>query len=60
MRSAMIDDAAILIVEDDADVQRAARIALAGSCQTIEVLDRPRARLETSSRQAASMWCCWT
>jgi two-component system response regulator RegA len=37
----MIDDAAILIVEDDADVQRAARIALAESCKFIEVLDRP-------------------
>jgi DNA-binding NtrC family response regulator len=38
-----IDDAAILIVEDDADVQRAARIALAGSCGLIEVLDNPDA-----------------
>ena len=37
----MIVDAAILIVEDDADVQRAARIALAGSCKLIEVLDGP-------------------
>jgi two-component system response regulator RegA len=37
----MIDDAAILIVEDDADVQRAARIALAESCKLIEVLERP-------------------
>jgi DNA-binding NtrC family response regulator len=47
-----IDDAAILIVEDDADVQRAARIALAGSCQRIEVLDTPDAlagRLEAMS-----------
>ena len=39
----MIDDAAIVIVEDDADVQRAARIALAGSCRLIEVLDAPDA-----------------
>jgi DNA-binding NtrC family response regulator len=39
----MIDDAAIVIVEDDADVQRAARIALAGSCRLIEVLDTPEA-----------------
>jgi two-component system response regulator RegA len=38
-----IDDAAVLIVEDDADVQRAARIALAGSCARIEVLDAPDA-----------------
>jgi DNA-binding NtrC family response regulator len=37
----MIDDAAILIVEDDADVQRAARIALTGHCRLIEVLDTP-------------------
>ncbi len=37
----MIEDAAILIIEDDADVQRAARIALASSCKVIEVLDRP-------------------
>jgi CheY-like chemotaxis protein len=36
-----VDDAAIVIVEDDADVQRAARIALAGSCRLIEVLDTP-------------------
>ena len=39
----MIDDAAILIVEDDADVQHAARIALTGSCRLIEVLDGPAA-----------------
>jgi two-component system response regulator RegA len=48
----MIDDAAIVIVEDDADVQRAARIALAGSCRLIEVLDTPAAlagRLEAVS-----------
>jgi two-component system response regulator RegA len=48
----MIDDAAILIVEDDADVQRAARIALGGSCRLIEVLDTPDAlagRLEVVS-----------
>ena len=48
----MIDDAAILIVEDDADVQRAARIALAGSCKLIEVLETPVAlpgRLEAVS-----------
>jgi two-component system response regulator RegA len=47
-----IDDAAILIIEDDADVQRAARIALAGSCKLIEVLDGPEAlasRLEAVS-----------
>jgi DNA-binding NtrC family response regulator len=44
-------DAAILIVEDDADVQRAARIALAGHCKVIEVLDGPdqlAGRLETT------------
>ena len=48
----VIEDAAILIIEDDADVQRAARIALAGSCRLIEVLDRPEAlagRLEAVS-----------
>jgi DNA-binding NtrC family response regulator len=48
----MIDDAAIVIVEDDADVQRAARIALAGSCRLIDVLDTPEAlasRLEAVS-----------
>lgn len=48
----MIDDAAILIVEDDTDVQRAARIALSGSCELIEVLDGPDAlasRLEAVS-----------
>jgi two-component system response regulator RegA len=47
-----IDAAAILIVEDDADVQRAARIALAGNCRLIEVLDTPDAlatRLEAVS-----------
>ena len=37
----MIDDAAILIVEDDADVQCAARIALAGTARIIEVLEGP-------------------
>ncbi len=48
----MIDDAAVVIVEDDADVQRAARIALAGSCTLIEVLDAPQAlegRLEAQT-----------
>jgi DNA-binding NtrC family response regulator len=48
----MIDDAAIVIVEDDADVQRAARIALAGRCRLIDVLDTPEAlasRLEAVS-----------
>src|SRR5580658_1737216 len=47
-----IEDVALLIVEDDADVQRAARIALAGSCRLIEVLDTPQAlalRLEAAS-----------
>lgn len=39
----MIDDAAILIVEDDTDVQRAARVALSGSFKLIEVLDGPEA-----------------
>lgn len=51
-----IDDAVILIVEDDADVQRAARIALAGSCRLIEVLDGPDAlssRLEAVSFDVA-------
>src|SRR3984885_13547817 len=41
-----------MIVEDDADVQRAARIALADSCRLIEVLDTPdalSARLEAVS-----------
>jgi two-component system, response regulator RegA len=42
----VIEDATVLIVEDDADVQRAARIALAGSCKVVEVLDGP-AGLET-------------
>lgn len=42
----VIEDAAVLIVEDDADVQRAARIALAGTCTAIEVLEGP-AGLET-------------
>jgi two-component system response regulator RegA len=37
----MVDDAAILIIENDADVQRAARVALAGSCKIIEVIDGP-------------------
>jgi len=37
----MIDDAAVLIVEDDADVQRAARIALAATCRLIEVRANP-------------------
>jgi DNA-binding NtrC family response regulator len=48
----MIADAAIVIVEDDADVQRAARIALAGRCRLIDVLDTPEAlasRLEAVS-----------
>jgi two-component system response regulator RegA len=47
-----VDDATILIVEDDADVQRAARIALAADCKLIEVLDTPDAlagRLEAVS-----------
>jgi two-component system response regulator RegA len=46
----MVDDAAILIIENDADVQRAARVALAGSCKIIEVIDGPAqlaGRLET-------------
>ena len=43
----MIDDAAVLIVEDDADVQRAARIALTGHCRLIEVLDTPEALADT-------------
>jgi two-component system response regulator RegA len=45
----VIEDATVLIVEDDADVQRAARIALGGSSKVIEVLDAPtglEARLE--------------
>jgi two-component system, response regulator RegA len=45
-RGAVIEDASVLIVEDDADVQRAARIALAGSVKVIKVLDGP-ADLET-------------
>jgi two-component system response regulator RegA len=51
----MIDDAAVLIVEDDADVQRAARIALAGNCGRIEVLDGPDAlaNFETASFDVA-------
>jgi two-component system, response regulator RegA len=49
------EDPAILIIEDDADVQRAARIALGGSCRIIEVMDSPAAlgaRLETVSFDA--------
>ena len=45
----VIEDATVLIVEDDADVQRAARIALGGSSKVIEVLNAPaglEARLE--------------
>ncbi|HEY1899512.1 MAG TPA: response regulator [Steroidobacteraceae bacterium] len=42
----MIEDAAVLIVEDDADVQRAARIALAGCCRVIETLNVPAALAE--------------
>ena len=48
----VMDDLAVLIIEDDPDVQRAARIALAGSCNLIEVLDTPDAlagRLEAVS-----------
>jgi DNA-binding NtrC family response regulator len=51
----MIDDSAILIIEDDTDVQRAARIALSGSCKLIEVLDSPdglASRLEAVSFDA--------
>ena len=49
------EDPAILIIEDDADVQRAARIALAASCRVIEALDSPVAlagRLEAVSFDA--------
>jgi two-component system response regulator RegA len=35
------DDLALLIVEDDPDVQRAARIALAGNCRVIDALNSP-------------------
>jgi two-component system response regulator RegA len=49
------EDPAILIIEDDADVQRAARIALAASCRVIEALDSPvdlAGRLEAVSFDA--------
>lgn len=39
---------AILIVEDDPDVQRAARIALTGEFARIDVLPRPDGALETA------------
>ncbi|HEY6457827.1 MAG TPA: response regulator [Steroidobacteraceae bacterium] len=39
----VIDDLAVMIIEDDADVQRAARIALAGSCKVIDGLSDPAA-----------------
>jgi two-component system response regulator RegA len=42
----MSDSAAILIIEDDVDVQRAARIALAVDFRTIDVLPEPDAALE--------------
>ncbi len=48
----MMDDLAVLIIEDDPDVQRAARIALAGSCKVIDGLSSPaelEARLEAMS-----------
>jgi DNA-binding NtrC family response regulator len=47
-----VADLAVLIIEDDADVQRAARIALADRCQLIDTLDSPAAlagRLEAAS-----------
>jgi two-component system, response regulator RegA len=47
-----VADLAVLIIEDDADVQRAARIALVDCCQVIETLDSPAAlarRLEAVS-----------
>jgi DNA-binding NtrC family response regulator len=47
-----VKDLAVLIIEDDADVQRAARIALADSCKVIEAVDAPAAlagRLEALS-----------
>jgi two-component system response regulator RegA len=47
-----IDDLALLIVEDDPDVQRAARIALAGHCKLIDALSSPadiEGRLEAGS-----------
>jgi DNA-binding NtrC family response regulator len=42
----MNTDSAMLIVEDDADVQRAARIALAGQFARIDALARPDEGLE--------------
>ncbi len=47
-----IDDPSVLIVEDDTDVQHAARIALAGRCKVLEALGSPAdldGRLETQS-----------
>ena len=47
-----IEDAAVLIIEDDADVQHAARIALTGSCARIEILGGPQGvdrHLETAA-----------
>jgi DNA-binding NtrC family response regulator len=35
------EDLAVLIIEDDTDVQRAARIALAGRCRVIDALNAP-------------------
>lgn len=39
----MAEPTAVLIIDDDADVQRAARIALADSCRIIEMLSAPDA-----------------
>lgn len=39
---------ALLIIEDDADVRRAARIALAGDFARIDVMDAPAATLESA------------
>jgi two-component system response regulator RegA len=50
----MSNAAALLIIEDDADVQRAARIALVGEFKNIDVLAAPDAALET--RLAASTY----
>jgi DNA-binding NtrC family response regulator len=47
----VMDDLSVLIIEDDPDVQRAARIALAGSCKFIDGLSSPaelEARLEAA------------
>jgi two-component system response regulator RegA len=46
------EDLAVLIIEDDADVQRAARLALAGRCRLIDALNAPgelEGRLEAVS-----------